>query len=342
MITPAAATGKPTTAEKRPSKTVERALNIAFEESITRYIVLITSIIAVLVVIEAVYDGLLPADSKWIRFLSSADKLLVLNFVEWFGVLYGFLLPTILVRVWEQFDEIDNVFDKEADAIEMLLGDLPLLHTENIRFSLDVLKLFREYVQSVFGFLNGDIEKELEVSKGNQILYEVRKYYLTMFRQDSKKQIENNVIMTELLTQLNNIIDCRGDRISLSTQRLFESLNFIAIVTSIVWLVPFYFLYFQNPLTGAALKLGIFGWLLVIAVTFLVIIILTIIDDLDDPFGGYWRVNSQSWKDLLDEIDVVIVDLEKGNLQLEAKPKEEHTSQGLFAIFKAIIARFYA
>jgi hypothetical protein len=37
------------------------------------------------------------------------------------------LLPTILVRVWEQFDEIDNVLDREADAVKSLVGDLMLL-----------------------------------------------------------------------------------------------------------------------------------------------------------------------------------------------------------------------
>ena len=73
------------------------------------------------------------------RFLSLADKQLAVNFVEWFGVLYGFLLPTILVRVWEQFDNIDNVLDREADAVKSLVGDLMLLDEQHAPFRNQVL-----------------------------------------------------------------------------------------------------------------------------------------------------------------------------------------------------------
>ena len=64
-----------------------------------------------------------------------------------------------------------------------------------------------------------------------------------------------------------------------------------------MWLVPFYFLYYDEG------SLGLFGWLLVIAVTFLVIMILTIIDDLDNPFDGYWTININSWEKLVVDIE---------------------------------------
>lgn len=277
---------------------INKATESFFAEPITKYVIIITSIISTLLIAQAWIDGTTTNG----RFLSSADKQLAISFVEWFGVLYGFLLPTILVRVWEQFDEIDNVLDREADAVEILVGDLQFLDEQYDDFKKKVLCSLEKYSSNVVRFVNREITTECEKQEGDVILKEIRAHYMDVFRKRGTRTDESNVLKDELLTQLNNIIDYRGDRISLSTQRLFESLNFIAVVTSIIWLVPFYFLYFQNPQTGEELHLGMFGWLLVIFVTFLIIIILSIIDDLDKPFDGFWRVNISSWDDLVIDI----------------------------------------
>lgn len=277
---------------------INKDIESFFAEPITKYVIIITSIVSILLIAQAWIDGTTTNG----RFLSSADKQLAINFVEWFGVLYGFLLPTILVRVWEQFDEIDNVLDREADSIKSLMGDLLLLDPKYEPFKKKVLCSLFEYSKNVVRFIDGKIPLAREKKNGDQILKKIRGYYIGVFR---KKDVEiegSDVLKNELLTQLNNIIDYRGDRISLSTKRLFESLNFIAVITSIIWLVPFYFLHFQNQQSGKELQLGMFGWLLVIFVTFLIIIILSIIDDLDKPFDGFWRVNISSWYDLVIDI----------------------------------------
>jgi hypothetical protein len=80
-----------------------------------------------------------------------------------------------------------------------------------------------------------------------------------------------------------------------------------------VWLVPFYFLYYPES------SLGIFGWLLVIAVTFLVIMILTIIDDLDNPFDGNWMVNINSWKKIIVDIKGMLGKDEPWNAKKKAR-----------------------
>ncbi len=274
------------------------AINDFFAEPVTKYVTIIIWIISILLIIQALVDG---NDTNG-RFLSSADKQLALSFIEWFGVVYGFLLPTILVRVWEQFDEIDNVLDREADAVKSLVGDLMLLDEQYEDFRDHVLDSLLRYSENVIEFVNKKISDIQEKESGEKILKDIRGDYINIFRKGSGEAQASEILQDELLTQLNNLIDYRGDRISLSTQRLFESLNFIAVVTSILWLVPFYFLYFQNPLTGEELHLGFFGWLLVICVTFLIIIILSIIDDLDQPFDGHWMVDIKSWEDLVVDI----------------------------------------
>jgi len=277
---------------------ITQTINTIFAEPVTKYVVIITSIISILMITQALVDG----NTEDGRFLSMADKQLAINFVEWFGVLYGFLLPTILVRVWEQFDEIDNVLDREADAVEILVGDLQFLDEQHDGFKEKVLSSLETYSTNVVRFVKREMSPESERQDGDDLLKQIRTHYMDVFRKRGAQSDESDVLKDELLHQLNNIIDHRGDRISLSTQRLFESLNFIAVITSIIWLVPFYFLYFQDPKTYNPLHLGMFGWLLVIFVTFLIIIILSIIDDLDKPFDGFWMVTISSWEDLVEDI----------------------------------------
>ena len=280
---------------------LRQAVRNFFSEPITQYTIIITFVVVLLAMLQVLFEIMTRSAWNVPVFLSEADKQLVMNFVEWFGVLYGFLLPTILVRVWEQFDEIDNTLDREADAVKILMGDLLLLHSEYTEFSLRVLRSLQEYSQGVLDFINGTKNNADEIRDGNELLVNIRKHYLGVFHHTGKTK-ESDVLIDELLTQLNTLIDNRGDRISLSTQRLFQSLRFLALVTSIVWLVPFYFLYFQDQTSHEYLRLGLFGWFLVISVTFLVIIILTIIDDLDKPFDGFWMVNKESWVNLVADL----------------------------------------
>ena len=71
------------------------------------------------------------------------------NFIEWFGILYGILLPLILVRVWEQLDDIDREFDKEADAVRLLYEDISYLPASTKPFAKKTALLLRKYVAHV-------------------------------------------------------------------------------------------------------------------------------------------------------------------------------------------------
>jgi len=310
-------------------RTVKDNIISIFSKPITQYTILIIFFIALLVIIQVIFETLAKSGKHVPEFLSAADKLLVINFIEWFGVLYGFLLPTILVRVWELFDDIDNTLDREANAVKILTRDLLLLDPRFNKFSIRVLISLQRYSQNVLDFINEKEDEDEEKKTGDEILVNIRKLYLEVFHQGIGRPKESDILIDELLTQLNALMANRGERISLSTQRLFQSLKFLAVVTSIVWLVPFYFLYFQDPKTFNYIKLGLFGWILVVSVTFLVIVILTIIDDLDNPFDGFWMVNIDSWKDLVIDIERQIEVFKQAKTQEEKAngQKEEHNAE---------------
>ncbi|MEW6406910.1 MAG: DUF4239 domain-containing protein, partial [Chloroflexota bacterium] len=216
------------------------------------------------------------------------------NFIEWFGVLYGFLLPLILVRAWEQFDAIDREFDKEADTVKTFYEDVNLLGGETIDRK-SILESLLVYVNHVIENYPREADNRTLQTKGDDHLKKVREEYFKIVHSTFITRKEGEILATELLHQLNAIIDIRGDRIGLCNQRLFESLRFVALIASVIFVVPFYFVKFNQTY-------GILDSFLVFGVIFLVIFILSTIEDLDEPFYGSWRISIDPWNRLQEEI----------------------------------------
>ncbi len=268
-----------------------------------RYTLILTAVICGFIILEPFYPivkewmidhgfhlpvdlDFLPKDKEGFGFVG--------NFIEWFGVLYGFLLPLILVRAWEQFDAIDREFDKEADTVNTFYEDVNLLGGETIDRK-SVLESLLAYVNHVIENYPWEADDRTLQTKGDDYLKKIREGYFKIVHSAFISQKEGEILATELLHQLNAIIDIRGDRIGLCNQRLFESLRFVALIASVIFVVPFYFVKFNQTY-------GILDSFLVFGVIFLVIFILSTIEDLDEPFYGSWRISNEPWLRLHEEI----------------------------------------
>lgn len=242
---------------------------------------------------------------------SNINNSFIPNFIEWFGVLYGMLLPLILVRAWQQLDDIDREFDKEADIVKILYEDLQYLinmggKTENI--GKEISKTLYSYVNHVTNNYQDEIKKTGSKQKdGDTILELLREQIKKLLRHKLMKDEAVGFIIREIYERVSEIADTRGDRISLVSQRLFESLNHIALITSIIFLIPFYFV-------GISSLPFIFDLILIISITFLVIYIYMIIEDFDQPFDGLKKISDESWKNLLIKMTLDQENSEKTNL----------------------------
>jgi len=287
------------------------------------------------------------------------------SFIEWYGVLYGILLPLILVRVWEQLDDIDREFDREADSVRIMYQDLSYLPEKSQEIAVEIASLLRHYVRHVVrkypyevkesieekvrrsrqsennvhdeestntatpqtpleinerfralvqkltnsnlmrkirGILggmknSGNETKEFEHARkvGDDILLQIRKKFAVLIRPDVMKSKDTEFIVQELFHRLNEIVDIRGDRIGFASQRLFQTLSIVALIASIIFLVPFYIVSFTDHTSWLDI-------LLILGLTLLVVFMYMIIEDFDEPFGGTWKIDNESWLSVRQEI----------------------------------------
>jgi hypothetical protein len=126
-------------------------------------------------------------------------------------------------------------------------------------------------------------------AKGDKLLANIRKFTGGLI------SYENDVLTTELLHLANELADDRGDRLSYSKQRMPRPVLVLSIIASVLWLAPFFALSFSNFFVGVFFVGG---------VTLTVVSILLIVVDLDNPFGGTWGINLDSWDDVIAKIKI--------------------------------------
>lgn len=209
------------------------------------------------------------------------------QFIEWFGVPYGLLMALVLVNVWTQFDQTDRAFDREADALLSFYNTSRMVLNKKIKN--DINKALAHYIKHVNDHFSDEFNSKSFKHQGDNILNEIREQIGKIIKGKNNKELG-----VELLKLVNELIDDRGDRLSYSKQRMPSTVMSLSLITSFLWLAPFFFLNFENIWMEIFFLAG---------VTLTVVSILLIILDLDSPIGGTWGVNLESWEDLIEKIE---------------------------------------
>ncbi len=166
-------------------------------------------------------------------------------------------------------------------------------------------------------------ESSDERIKGDQILQDIRHEIRSLLNSNVMRAKASEFLVKEFFHRLNELIDIRGDRIGLASQRLFDTLRLVVLVTSIIYVVPFYFV------SLSPFPAGLLDDALIIGVTLLVIFIYLTIEDFDEPFKGTWKISNESWQHILEEMDSPGRKFELENLGKEKKlpkPKRQKDS----------------
>jgi hypothetical protein len=219
------------------------------------------------------------------------DTNIIGNFIEWFGVLYGVLLALVVVEVWQKFSVLNKEIDREADALVLLL--------KNVRFLKDKMKI-KQIGQCVLEYAN--------------LILDTSKSYSFNNPQVAKKfdEIHNEVgdilkidscplpLSIQIIYHINEAIDIRGDWIAHAKERMPVALRVLIFLTSIIWVLGFFGLNIESD-TLALMLCG--------TATFTVSTILFIIIDLDDPKGGVWGAQFESFEVLKNEAEKILNEL---------------------------------
>jgi hypothetical protein len=230
------------------------------------------------------------------------DQEFIKGFIEWFGTAYGLFLALVLVNVWEQFGTVEREFDREVDALSMLLQTISYIQLDetqpnknNLTVQLKKIKFdLARYVRHVINNAHVEHITKKALRTGNKILEEIGQ---SVGQLANEKNIPEPVIY-EMFINFREAMDVRGDRISHAKQKIPLAVQSVAIVSSIVWLASFF--------SQIVYDVGVV-MLLIGGVSFVIVMIIIIIGDLNNPFSGIWMIDIDSWFDFLERVDPSII-----------------------------------
>lgn len=236
--------------------------------------------------------------STYAKNLEKDDLIVIQGFITWFGIAYSLFLAFILVTVWHHFESTKRDFDREVDAIDTLHQTVSYLETIDNKNSAsnldkvvgDINSEIKKYLIHVVEHFQAEHESLPQKEIGDTFLESIGKIIASMARDE----IVTDPIIAELFTSLKDARDARGDRISQCKQRVPDTIWFVTIIISIVWLLPYFALNIKDPIA----KLLIIG-----GAALVVIVSLFIIGDLNNPFDGLWKVDVESWRQFLETFD---------------------------------------
>jgi len=217
--------------------------------------------------------------------LTEADRSILGNFIEWYGILLSVLLALLVVQVWTKFTMINLLIDQEADALASLLRFARFRKAPGF---------FNKLLNEVIIYCKNNSSSNSTNSKSNKQYREqqekIFEILLGAIEPDEKSCVSNEMIRVFDLS-----VDIRGDREALLKERIHNSLWFLLIISSAIWILCFIWLSFQN----IRWPLGAF---MVFFSTFTIGSLLFIAKDIDSPTGGVWKVSYASFNETVEEI----------------------------------------
>lgn len=229
--------------------------------------------------------------------LSQNDLSFLYSFIGWFSVFYSLFIVIVLVNVWNQFSILESDFDRELSVIASLhqtvmhVREIDKQHQPKvIEFKEMLRKGIKDYAKHVTDNYQIEGIRPLLLHNGDRILEDIGARISSLAT--SQAVVESMIY--ELFSFLREATATRGDRISHSKQHIPTPVWSATIISSIIWLIPFLGLSIQDPWVSMILIGGI---------SFVTLMMLIIIRDLDTPFDGVWKIEPNNWIEFLESIE---------------------------------------
>lgn len=216
-----------------------------------------------------------------------ADVGSINSFVVVFGTLYGIMTAFIVVEVWNQYNTSVHLFEHEAQALEKLFR--LSLYFRNDKLHTDFEHVISEYATIVidndFRHL-GEGERHLDEEK-------IFRKISHVINEITIQSDHSQVVFDHIINQYSELSQVRTERINHSLIRLPFPLKAFFYIASLIIILTFILMPFANIF---------YDYLAVGALVFILTMASYIIEGLDNPFVGFWKLKPESFERMLTHI----------------------------------------
>lgn len=210
------------------------------------------------------------------------------GFLTMFGALYGILTAFVIFEVWKQYNVLSELIEKEAQNLEQLYG--LVLYFRDPKLTEEIKVAIREYanlvIEGQFRML-GLRERSAKTGRAfDNIAALIRHIH---FNDD-----HDSAVFNQVLEHYRELAETRAERLNKSLRRLPILLKSFIYIASFFTLLTFSFMPFSTPQ---------YGVLAMLVISFQQVMIYFIIEGLDNPFVGHWRLTPEPFKRALEHIE---------------------------------------
>jgi len=209
-------------------------------------------------------------------------------FLSVFGTLYGILAAFVVFEVWNQYNHISELVDKEAQGLERLYRLTVYFRDDALlaRMKSAIGEYASKVIQGKFQQLGSghrNVETGLAIRRISEILRDIE------FDDD-----HDSIIFDQVVKHYGELTQIRTERTNQSLARLPVLLKTFIYLASAFALITFVFMPFSSPY---------YAYLSVMVIAFLQAMIFHIIEDLDNPFIGHWNLTPEPFERALKHIE---------------------------------------
>lgn len=209
-------------------------------------------------------------------------------FVTVFGTLFGIMAAFVVFEVWNQYNRTSELVDKEALGLERLFR--LTLYFRDKKLAEDMKRAIKKYADIV---INGKFQKlgtgqrNVEAGRSFRKIAEVIKEI--KFDDDHDLTVFGHVI-----DHYGHLSEIRTERINQSLTRLPSILKAFLYISSLFALTTFVLMPFTS-IFYASFVVGSLGFVLAM--------VFQLVEDLDNPFMGYWNITPEPFVRALTHIE---------------------------------------
>ncbi len=240
-------------------------------------------IISAAITIIAFVLGITLELKRYIDDIGSISAFLVV-----FGTLYGIMTAFIVVEVWTQHNKTAHLFEQEAEELEKLYR--LSLHFKNPEVSRNMKRAVKAYgnilIDSAFKHLSEGQKHHDEEIAFRQITHVIKEIALGSDHEQ--------VVFDHIVHLYGELAQTRIERTHQSTLRLPLLLKNFFYISTVIIVAMFVVLPFAH--------IG-YSMFSVSTLVFLLAMIAGIIEELDNPFIGFWRLSAKPFEEALFHIE---------------------------------------